>query len=152
MLWILIGSQAQRFTFLEVRIWHRKTKKYSKFGTQPWSKFTPRARCGEIHLIKVRTGPVTLQWPFQELDKIVEYELKIGGVLLHPTFSGGKEKDKCVHAQFQSNGCHWATPWRTVSLPSVRPHTFTSPSSTLTRCPGSTTRCSSARPTWWWGW
>lgn len=30
----------------------------------------------------------------QELDKIVEYELKIGGVLLHPTFSGGKEKDK----------------------------------------------------------
>ncbi len=31
---------------------------------------------------------------FQELDKIVDYELKIGGVLLHPTFSGGKEKDK----------------------------------------------------------
>lgn len=30
----------------------------------------------------------------QELDKIVEYELKMGGVLLHPTFSGGKEKDK----------------------------------------------------------
>lgn len=31
---------------------------------------------------------------FQELDKIVDYELKMGGVLLHPTFSGGKEKDK----------------------------------------------------------
>lgn len=30
----------------------------------------------------------------QELDTIVEYELKMGGVLLHPTFSGGKEKDK----------------------------------------------------------
>lgn len=38
-----------------------------------------------------------LNWAFQELDKIVEYELKIGGVLLHPTFSGGKEKDKYVN-------------------------------------------------------
>ncbi|XP_049585994.1 transcription initiation factor TFIID subunit 2 isoform X1 [Syngnathus scovelli] len=32
-------------------------------------------------------------WIKEELDKIVEYELKMGGVLLHPTFSGGKEKD-----------------------------------------------------------
>lgn len=31
---------------------------------------------------------------FQELDKIVAYELKTGGVLLHPIFGGGKEKDK----------------------------------------------------------
>lgn len=33
---------------------------------------------------------------FQELDKIVMYELKTGGVLLHPIFGGGKEKDKYV--------------------------------------------------------
>ncbi|MEQ2195953.1 Transcription initiation factor TFIID subunit 2 [Xenoophorus captivus] len=33
-------------------------------------------------------------WIKEELDRIVEYELKMGGVLLHPTFSGGKEKDK----------------------------------------------------------
>uniref|UniRef100_A0A672LV18 Transcription initiation factor TFIID subunit 2 n=1 Tax=Sinocyclocheilus grahami TaxID=75366 RepID=A0A672LV18_SINGR len=32
-------------------------------------------------------------WIKEELDTIVDYELKIGGVLLHPTFSGGKEKD-----------------------------------------------------------
>uniref|UniRef100_A0A673FT94 Transcription initiation factor TFIID subunit 2-like n=1 Tax=Sinocyclocheilus rhinocerous TaxID=307959 RepID=A0A673FT94_9TELE len=32
-------------------------------------------------------------WIKEELEKIVEYELKMGGVLLHPTFSGGKEKD-----------------------------------------------------------
>ncbi|PWA22538.1 hypothetical protein CCH79_00018170 [Gambusia affinis] len=32
-------------------------------------------------------------WIKEELDRIVEYELKMGGVLLHPTFSGGKEKD-----------------------------------------------------------
>uniref|UniRef100_A0A3Q2XJK1 Transcription initiation factor TFIID subunit 2 n=1 Tax=Hippocampus comes TaxID=109280 RepID=A0A3Q2XJK1_HIPCM len=32
-------------------------------------------------------------WIKEELDKIVDYELKMGGVLLHPTFSGGKEKD-----------------------------------------------------------
>ncbi|KAJ0065829.1 hypothetical protein NL108_000053, partial [Boleophthalmus pectinirostris] len=32
-------------------------------------------------------------WIKQELDRIVEYELKMGGVLLHPTFGGGKEKD-----------------------------------------------------------
>ncbi|KAJ7405005.1 TATA-box binding protein associated factor 2 [Willisornis vidua] len=33
-------------------------------------------------------------WIKQELDKIVAYELKTGGVLLHPIFGGGKEKDK----------------------------------------------------------
>ncbi|KAJ8394656.1 hypothetical protein AAFF_G00044590 [Aldrovandia affinis] len=32
-------------------------------------------------------------WIKEELDKIVEYELKTGGVLLHPTFCGTKEKD-----------------------------------------------------------
>lgn len=40
-------------------------------------------------------------WPLflhpQELDKIVAYELKTGGVLLHPIFGGGKEKDKYVY-------------------------------------------------------
>lgn len=30
--------------------------------------------------------------------------------------------------------------------------TFTSPSSTPTRCPGSTTRCSNVKLTWWWDW
>ncbi len=35
---------------------------------------------------------------------------------------------------------------------SVQLPTFTSPSSTPTHCPGSTTRCSSVRPTSWWGW
>lgn len=55
-------------------------------------------------------------WSFQELDKIVEYELKIGGVLLHPTFSGGKEKDKYVNIQFQLKGSHWMTPWLNVSF------------------------------------
>ncbi|KAF7246909.1 Transcription initiation factor TFIID subunit 2 [Varanus komodoensis] len=33
-------------------------------------------------------------WIKEELDKIVLYELKTGGVLLHPIFGGGKEKDK----------------------------------------------------------
>ncbi|RXM35692.1 hypothetical protein EOD39_3948 [Acipenser ruthenus] len=32
-------------------------------------------------------------WIKEELDKIVDYELKTGGVLLHPIFAGGKEKD-----------------------------------------------------------
>uniref|UniRef100_A0ACB8FEN1 Transcription initiation factor TFIID subunit 2 n=1 Tax=Sphaerodactylus townsendi TaxID=933632 RepID=A0ACB8FEN1_9SAUR len=32
-------------------------------------------------------------WIKEELDKIVVYELKTGGVLLHPIFGGGKEKD-----------------------------------------------------------
>ncbi|KAK1332006.1 hypothetical protein QTO34_007683 [Cnephaeus nilssonii] len=32
-------------------------------------------------------------WIKEELDKIVAYELKTGGVLLHPIFGGGKEKD-----------------------------------------------------------
>ncbi|XP_061737606.1 transcription initiation factor TFIID subunit 2 isoform X2 [Nerophis ophidion] len=32
-------------------------------------------------------------WIREELHKIVEYELKMGGVLLHPTFIGVKEKD-----------------------------------------------------------
>lgn len=44
------------------------------------------------------------------------------------------------------------TPWLNVSFLLVQPHTFTSPSSTPTHCPGSTTRCSSVRPIWWWGW
>lgn len=36
-------------------------------------------------------------WIKEELDKIVAYELKTGGVLLHPIFGGGKEKDKYVY-------------------------------------------------------
>lgn len=38
----------------------------------------------------------------QELDQIVAYELKTGGVLLHPIFGGGKEKDKYVYLSCKS--------------------------------------------------
>ncbi|XP_061529597.1 transcription initiation factor TFIID subunit 2 isoform X1 [Phycodurus eques] len=46
-------------------------------------------------------------WIKKELDKIVEYELKMGGVLLHPTFSGGKEKDnQTPHLHFSLKHPH----------------------------------------------
>lgn len=49
--------------------------------------------CSNINFLNVELF-VSYSSKQQELDKIVEYELKMGGVLLHPTFSGGKEKDK----------------------------------------------------------
>lgn len=35
-------------------------------------------------------------WIKEELDRIVVYELKMGGVLLYFIFGGGKEKDNLV--------------------------------------------------------
>lgn len=54
---------------------------------------------GHVHMficsnINFLNAELFVSFNQQELDKIVEYELKMGGVLLHPTFSGGKEKDK----------------------------------------------------------
>ncbi|XP_023558115.1 transcription initiation factor TFIID subunit 2 [Octodon degus] len=46
-------------------------------------------------------------WIKEELDKIVAYELKTGGVLLHPIFGGGKEKDNpASHLHFSIKHPH----------------------------------------------
>uniref|UniRef100_A0AAA9T4Y9 Transcription initiation factor TFIID subunit 2 n=1 Tax=Bos taurus TaxID=9913 RepID=A0AAA9T4Y9_BOVIN len=46
-------------------------------------------------------------WIKEELDKIVAYELKTGGVLLHPIFGGGKEKDNpAPHPHFSIKHPH----------------------------------------------
>ncbi|TRZ16722.1 hypothetical protein HGM15179_010371 [Zosterops borbonicus] len=46
-------------------------------------------------------------WIKQELDQIVAYELKTGGVLLHPIFGGGKEKDNpASHLHFSIKHPH----------------------------------------------
>ncbi|KAM4864852.1 LOW QUALITY PROTEIN: transcription initiation factor TFIID subunit 2-like, partial [Thomomys bottae] len=46
-------------------------------------------------------------WIKEELDKIVAYERKTGGVLLHPIFGGGKEKDNpASHLHFSIKHPH----------------------------------------------
>lgn len=70
-------------------------------GSKRWRILCQLTGCGKEFYVPNKTTVLILpKCPFQELDKIVEYELKMGGVLLHPTFSGGKEKDKYLKIKF----------------------------------------------------
>ncbi|MGH0158356.1 UNVERIFIED_CONTAM: hypothetical protein FKN15_060643 [Acipenser sinensis] len=59
--------------------------------------------------ISLAVGPFEIlldPYMHEDLDKIVDYELKTGAVLLHTIFAGGKEKDNCLRAIriLQKNG------------------------------------------------
>uniref|UniRef100_A0A8C7KX46 Transcription initiation factor TFIID subunit 2 n=1 Tax=Oncorhynchus kisutch TaxID=8019 RepID=A0A8C7KX46_ONCKI len=61
-------------------------------------------------------------WIKEELDKMVEYELKMGGVLLHPTFGGGKDKDNPTpHLHFSIKHPHTLS-WKYYKMFQCKAH------------------------------
>uniref|UniRef100_A0A8C2UU57 Transcription initiation factor TFIID subunit 2 n=1 Tax=Chinchilla lanigera TaxID=34839 RepID=A0A8C2UU57_CHILA len=61
-------------------------------------------------------------WIKEELDEIVAYELKSGGVLLHPIFGGGNEKDPQVsHLHFSIRHPHMLS-WEYYTMFQCKAH------------------------------